>query len=162
MNTVYIQSMRAESDGTRDKESDMEYNLERFRKAQSHEYETALQEIRNGRKVSHWIWYIFPQLKELGYSSTAKYYGLDGRGEAKAYIEDDVLRGRLIEMSEALLSIDSSDPLEVMGYPDNLKLRSCMTLFAVVSPETDVFSKVLDKFFSGEKDEKTVALLRKA
>ncbi len=140
----------------------MEYNLERFRKAQSHEYETALAEIKNGRKESHWIWYIFPQLKELGYSSTAKYYGLDGRGEAEAYLKDDVLRTRLIEISEALLSLDSSDPLEVMGYPDNLKLRSSMTLFALVSPETGVFSRVLDKFYHGEKDEKTVSLLGNA
>ncbi len=140
----------------------MEYNLERFRKAQSHEYETALEEIKNGRKESHWIWYIFPQLKELGYSSTAKYYGLDGRGEAEAYLKDDVLRTRLIEISEALLSLDSSDPLEVMGYPDNLKLRSSMTLFALVSPETGVFSRVLDKFYHGEKDEKTVSLLGNA
>lgn len=140
----------------------MEYNLERFRKAQSHEYETALEEIKNGRKESHWIWYIFPQLKELGHSSTAKYYGLDGRGEAEAYLKDDVLRTRLIEISEALLSLDSSDPLEVMGYPDNLKLRSSMTLFALVSPETGVFSRVLDKFYHGEKDEKTVSLLGNA
>lgn len=140
----------------------MEYNLERFRKAQSHEYETALAEIKNGRKESHWIWYIFPQLKELGYSSTAKYYGLDGRREAEVYLKDDVLRTRLIEISEALLSLDSSDPLEVMGYPDNLKLRSSMTLFALVSPETGVFSRVLDKFYHGEKDEKTVSLLGNA
>ncbi len=140
----------------------MEYNLERFRKAQSHEYETALAEIKNGRKESHWIWYIFPQLKELGYSSTAKYYGLAGRGEAEVYLKDDVLRTRLIEISEALLSLDSSDPLEVMGYPDNLKLRSSMTLFALVSPETGVFSRVLDKFYHGEKDEKTVSLLGNA
>ncbi len=139
----------------------MKYNLERFREAQKDDYETALEEIRSGMKLTHWIWYIFPQLKELGYSSTARYYGIDGRGEAEAYLKDDVLRGRLIEISEALLSLDSSDPEEVMGYPDNLKLRSCMTLFEYIAPGIDVFGKVLEKFYSGEKDEKTIELLQK-
>lgn len=140
----------------------MTYNLERFKEAQRHDYETALAEIRNGMKLSHWIWYIFPQLKELGYSPTAKYYGIDGRGEAEAYLEDDVLRGRLIEISKALLSLDSSDPMLVMGYPDNLKLRSCMTLFDYVAPEIEVFGRVLEKFYSGEKDDRTIELLQKA
>lgn len=141
---------------------EMEYNLKRFKEAQKNDYETALEEIRSGMKQSHWIWYIFPQLRELGYSPTAKYYGIDGRGEAEAYIKDDVLRGRLIEISEALLALDCSDPLEVMGYPDNLKLRSCMTLFDYIAPEIDVFGRVLEKFYSGEKDEKTIELLQKA
>ncbi len=140
----------------------MEYNLKRFKEAQRNDYETALGEIRSGMKLSHWIWYIFPQLKELGYSPTAAAYGIDGRGEAEAYINDDVLRGRLIEISEALLSLDSSDPLVVMGYPDNLKLRSCMTLFEYVAPEIDVFGNVLDKFYSGVRDERTIELLEKA
>lgn len=140
----------------------MKYNLDRFKEAQRNDYETALEEIRNGMKLSHWIWYIFPQLKELGYSPTARYYGIDGRGEAEAYLEDDVLRGRLIEISKALLSLDSSDPMLVMGYPDNLKLRSCMTLFDYVDPEIDVFGRVLEKFYSGEKDDRTIELLQKA
>ena len=140
----------------------MEYNLERFKKAQKRDFETALSEIREGKKKSHWIWYIFPQLKELGYSSTAKYYGIEGRGEAEAYIKDVSLRERLIEISKALMSLDSSNPSEVMGYPDDLKLKSCMTLFSIVAPEIDVFGKVLDKFYSGKKDEKTVELLSEA
>lgn len=140
----------------------MDYDLEKFKKAQRHDYETALREIRNGRKRSHWIWYIFPQLKDLGFSSTAKYYGIDGRGEAEAYIKDDVLRERLIEISEALLSLNSSDALEVMGSPDNLKLRSCMTLFDYVAPEIDVFGRVLEKFYCGVKDDKTIELLQNA
>lgn len=140
----------------------MTYNLERFKEAQRNDYETALEEIRNGMKLSHWIWYIFPQLKELGYSPTARYYGIDGRGEAEAYLEDDVLRGRLIEISKTLLSLDSSDPMLVMGYPDNLKLRSCMTLFDYVAPEIEVFGRVLEKFYSGEKDDRTIELLQKA
>lgn len=139
----------------------MVYNLERFKKVQKRDFETALSEIRNGRKESHWIWYIFPQLKELGYSSTAKYYGIEGREEAESYIKDDVLKARLIEISEVLLSLDSSNPSEVMGYPDDLKLKSCMTLFSIVAPEIDVFGKVLDKFYSGRKDEKAIELLGK-
>ncbi len=153
MESVYIRNI--------DEEMTVKYNLERFREVQKNDYETALEEIRNGMKLSHWIWYIFPQLKELGYSPTAKYYGIDGRGEAEAYIKDDVLRGRLIEISEALLSLDSSDPEEVMGYPDNLKLRSCMTLFEYIAPGIDVFGKVLEKFYSGEKDNMTIKLLQK-
>ena len=140
----------------------MEYDLERFKKAQRQDYVTALSEIKNGRKESHWIWYIFPQLKELGYSSTAKYYGIESRGEAEAYIKDDLLRERLIEISEALMSLESNNPSDVMGYPDDLKLRSCMTLFNIVAPEIDVFGKVLDKFYSGRKDDRTVELLSKS
>ena len=140
----------------------MEYNLERFKEAQRQDYVTALSEIRNGRKESHWIWYIFPQLKELGYSSTAKYYGIEDRGEAEAYIKDDLLRERLIEISEALMFLESNNPSDVMGYPDNLKLRSCMTLFNIVAPEIDVFGMVLDKFYSGRKDDRTVELLSKS
>ena len=126
------------------------------------DYVTALSEIKNGRKESHWIWYIFPQLKELGYSSTAKYYGIEDRGEAEAYIKDDLLRERLIEISEALMFLESNNPTDVMGYPDDLKLRSCMTLFNIVAPEIDVFGKVLDKFYSGRTDDRTVELLSKS
>ena len=140
----------------------MEYDLERFKKAQRQDYVTALSEIKNGRKESHWIWYIFPQLKELGYSSTAKYYGIEDRGEAEAYIKDDLLRERLIEISEALMFLESNNPTDVMGYPDDLKLRSCMTLFNIVAPEIDVFGKVLDKFYSGRTDDRTVELLSKS
>ena len=126
------------------------------------DYVTALSEIKNGRKESHWIWYIFPQLKELGYSSTAKYYGIEDRGEAEAFIKDDLLRERLIEISEALMFLESNNPTDVMGYPDDLKLRSCMTLFNIVAPEIDVFGKVLDKFYSGRTDDRTVELLSKS
>lgn len=134
------------------------FNLDRFKKAQEQDYQTALCEIQNGRKESHWMWYIFPQLSELGYSRTAKYYGLS-KEEAKAYIADDLLRGRLVEISQALLNLDCSDAEEVMDYPDNFKLCSCMTLFAEIAPELDVFQNVLEKFFDGEKDEKTMKLL---
>ena len=137
-----------------------DFNLDRFKKAQSRDYATALTEIKNGRKESHWMWYIFPQLKGLGISSMAEFYGIDGLAETKAYIADDLLRGRLVEISEVLLSLPSSDAREVMGYPDDLKLKSCMTLFMEAAPELEVFGKVLEKFFGGEKDSKTVEMVK--
>lgn len=137
----------------------MEYNLERFKEAQENDYPIALEEIKNGCKISHWMWYIFPQLKDLGYSPTAKYFGIDGKDEALAYINDDNLRGRLIEISEVLLSHEDKSASEIFGYPDDLKLKSSMTLFWAVAPEIDVFEKVLEKFFKGEKDSKTLKLL---
>ena len=135
------------------------YDLERFYKAQEYDYETALLEIRNGRKESHWMWYIFPQVSGLGRSTMAEYYAIRSREEAKVYIEDPVLGKRLIEISQALLQVDSDDAEEVMGWPDNLKLRSCMTLFAEVAPEQPVFRSVLEKFYDGEMDGKTLDIL---
>lgn len=135
------------------------YDLSRFLKAQERDFETALSEIKAGHKRSHWIWYIFPQVKGLGFSSTSEYYGIDGLSEAKAYMENEILRRRLTTISEALLSLDSSDADEVMGYPDDLKLRSSMTLFAEAAPEEKVFQQVLDKFFGGEKDRQTLKLI---
>ena len=138
----------------------MKYDLQRFHKAQKIDYPIALEEIRNGQKESHWMWYIFPQLKELGYSSTAKFYGLS-KDEAKAYINDEVLKSRLIEISNVLLELKSNDATEILGYPDDLKLKSCMTLFSEIAPEVEVFDQVLQKFFSGKKDDKTLKLLGK-
>ena len=137
------------------------YDLERFYKAQEYDYETALSEIRNGRKESHWMWYIFPQITGLGRSTTAEYYAIKSKEEAKGYIEDPVLGKRLIEISQALFQIESDDAEMVMGWPDNLKLRSCMTLFAEVAPEQPVFRNVLEKFYDGEMDGKTLDILKK-
>ena len=136
----------------------MDYNLERFKKAQEKDYYRALAEIKNGRKESHWMWYIFPQLKGLGYSEISQFYGIDGMAEAKAYLKDEVLRDHLVEISEALLGLESSTAEDVMGYPDNLKLKSSMTLFAQAAPEIEVFDKVLAKFFGGERDTKTLEM----
>ena len=145
--------------------------LERFVKAQQYDYDTALREIRGGRKRSHWMWYIFPQLKGLGYSSTSQYYGIRDLDEAKAYLQHPVLGPRLVEISEALLTLDTDDASAVMGYPDNLKLHSCMTLFELAAfdlsapelylsaPELYVFSRVLEKFFAGHQDRRTRELL---
>lgn len=132
----------------------MAYDLDRFLSAQEHSYDQALAEIRSGRKCSHWMWYIFPQLKGLGMTDTANYYGIDGLEEAKVYMQHPVLGARLIEISEALLALEETDPEEIFGYPDYLKCCSCMTLFEKVS-DNPVFGAVLDKFYSGKRDQKT-------
>ena len=138
----------------------MKYDLNRFLKMQERDYAQALSEIHCGRKLSHWIWYIFPQLKGLGYSYNSQYYGLDGMGEAQAYMDNRILADHLIEISEALLSLPGNDPTAVMGYPDDLKLKSSMTLFAEAVPEFPVFQEVLDRYFQGEKDSATLKLLK--
>ncbi len=139
----------------------MEYDLQRFLDAQKDDYDTALAEIRAGHKRSHWIWYIFPQLFGLGRSFMSEFYGISNLDEAKAYMADPTLRSRLIEISQALLTLESSDPEEVMGYPDNMKLCSSMTLFREAAPEEEVFQKVLDKFYGGKEDRRTMKLLSK-
>lgn len=139
----------------------MVYNLDRFKEAQRVDYPIALEEIKSGYKKSHWMWYIFPQLKDLGYSPTAKYYGIEGKNEAIAYLADESLRSRLIEISKTLMSLEISNATEIFAYPDDMKLKSCMTLFFSVAPQIDIFEKVLEKFFAGERDEKTLELLEK-
>ena len=134
-------------------------DLERFVSAQKYDYETALKEIQSGRKRSHWMWYIFPQLRGLGRSDTAYYYGISGAEEAKAYLEHPVLGPRLVEISEALLDLEDRDAARIFGFPDDLKLRSCMTLFSAVSEEGSVFQQVLDAYYRGERDERTMQLL---
>ena len=133
--------------------------LDKFVTAQARDYETALDEIRSGRKRSHWMWYIFPQLQGLGFSSTAQYYGIRDLEQAKDYMEHPVLGPRLVEISEALLSLSTSNPTAVMGYPDDLKLCSCMTLFEIAVPEEKVFGKVIDKFYAGHRDRLTLEIL---
>ena len=137
----------------------IELTLERFRKAHEESYETALAEIRSGRKRSHWIWYIFPQIQGLGHSAVAQYYAIQSAAEANAYWNDPVLSAHLVEISSALLKLNG--PIEaIMGYPDNLKLRSCMTLFYLISGES-IFRQVLDKFYDGSMDDETEKILNK-
>ena len=136
-------------------------NLDRFKKAQEKAYETALFEIKNGHKVSHWMWYIFPQLKGLGMSAMSEFYGIDGLEEAKEYLNDEYLKNNLIEISECLLDLDDNI-INILGYPDNYKLNSCMTLFDYVSNDIDVFKKVIDKFYNGEKNIKTLEMLKRS
>jgi uncharacterized protein (DUF1810 family) len=137
----------------------MGHDLERFLKAQEADYRTALTEIRNGRKRSCWMWYIFPQIAGLGFSSTSKYYSLKDLKEAKAYLDDEILGKRLLEISGALLSLENNDATKIFGTPDDMKLCSSMTLFSRVKDADLVFQKVLDKFFDGVSDEKTIRLL---
>lgn len=133
----------------------MEQGLDRFIKAQKAFYKEALEEIRQGQKQSHWMWFIFPQIIGLGRSETAQYYSKNLQ-EAKDFLNNEVLGANLCEISEALLKVDSNDAREVMGWPDDMKLKSCMTLFLEADPQCEVFQKVLDKFFDGEKDQKTI------
>ena len=134
------------------------YDLERFLKAQVYDYDTALRELRAGQKQSHWIWYIFPQMKGLGHSYNANYYGISGREEAKAYLEHETLGARLREATETILSIEGKSIQEIMPGIDALKFKSSMTLFDLVSPG-DIFAQVIDRFFSGSRDMKTVRML---
>ena len=136
--------------------------LERFVQDQADSYVHALREIKSGRKTSHWMWYIFPQLSGLGHSQTARYYAIRDRAEAEAYLAHPVLGKRLLEISSELLKLESSDATAVMGWPDDLKLKSSMTLFSLVSREP-VFRQVLEKYFRGEEDVYTVqAISRQA
>lgn len=138
----------------------MNYDLNRFIEAQEESYTQALQEIKNGCKRTHWMWYIFPQLKGLGMSEIANYYGIDGLEEAIAYLANPYLKSNLIEISEALCSHDNLDANTILGFPDDLKLKSCMTLFNVADPSIEVFNTVLNKFYHGQKDQKTLELLQ--
>ena len=132
----------------------MEFSLDRFRSAHASYYETALQEIKAGRKQSHWMWYIFPQIQGLGHSTMAMYYEIQSKTEAVEYWNDPVLRSHMEEICQELLKMEGSIDW-IMGYPDNLKLRSCMTLFWLVTNES-IFKEVLDKFYAGSLDEFTV------
>lgn len=134
--------------------------LKRFILAQeiNHAYDKALEEIKAGRKQNHWIWYVFPQIVGLGYSSKSRYYGISSLEEATAYLENETLRNRLYEITNALMEQEGSAE-EIFGGIDAIKVRSCMTLFDLVSPD-DVFSKVLEKFYEGSKCERTISIVK--
>lgn len=139
----------------------MEYNLQRFIDAQKYSYKTALNEMKAGQKCSHWIWYIFPQMKGLGKSYNATIFAISGREEAIAYMENDLLRSRLLEITEVLLKNPSKDSRYVMGSSiDSQKLKSSMTLFSEVCPQYEIFQSVLDKYFQGRKDRRTMQILK--
>ena len=135
------------------------YDLERFIEAQEQVYDQALREIKGGEKRSHWIWYVFPQLKGLGYSEIANKYGISSLDEAKAYMEHPILSSRLIEITEALLALRECDPVAVLGGIDAMKLRSSLTLFALISEPDSVFHRALAKLYHGERDNRTLELL---
>lgn len=137
------------------------YNLERFVTAQKGIYFTALQELQRGRKDSHWMWFIFPQVKGLGRSAASEYYGISGLDEATAYMEHPVLGPRLTECAWALLQHKDKTASEIMGHIDAMKLRSSMTLFREAAPENPLFDAVLNAFYNGEPDHRTQMLLRR-
>lgn len=137
------------------------YDLDRFVNAQDTElctYAEALNEIREGHKRGHWIWYVFPQIKGLGHSYKSEYYGISSKEEAKAYLEHPTLGNRLSDITQALLDCSNPSAFNILGFPDVLKVQSCMTLFDMVAPN-DIFSNVLDKYYEGKRCEKTIRRL---
>ena len=134
--------------------------LERYLKAHELDYEKALTEIKNGHKETHWIWYIFPQLKYLGSSEKSIYYSIDSLEEAREYLNNDILRNHLMEILEVLLNLSNDNIIEIMGCPDNLKLRSCLTLFLYLEPDNILLKKVLQKYYCGILDQNTLNLIK--
>ena len=135
------------------------YDLERFVAAQNPVWDRVRAELGRGRKASHWMWFVFPQLAGLGSSSTARAYAVSGLDEAQAYLAHPVLGPRLREAAELAAAVEARTASEVFGYPDDLKLRSSMTLFARAAPQDPVFTAVLDRYFGGDPDPRTLELL---
>ena len=133
--------------------------LDRFIRAQEYNYSDALKEIKNGKKISHWMWYVFPQIKGLGKSDTAKWYAIKDLQEAKDYLNNEILSNRLEQVCKALLDLDCNDAYKIFGSPDDMKLKSSMTLFEIAAPENKIFKRVLDKYFNGERDQKTIEII---
>ena len=127
------------------------FNLQRFIDAQSNSYERALSEIKSGRKTSHWMWYIFPQYRDLGRSSISIKYAVNSKEEAISYLKDPILSFRVLEITKALLLIENKSAYDILGKPDDLKLKSSMTLFAAIQTENDLFNLVLEKYFEGNR-----------
>lgn len=138
-----------------------EDNLNRFIQAQEVSYPVALAEIQKGRKQSHWMWFIFPQIRGLGFSETTKFYAIQDMPEAQAFLEHPVLGKRLVRICQELLNLEGNNANKIMGSPDDLKLKSSMTLFASLPNPHPVFALVLDKFFGGTKDVKTLQIISK-
>ena len=137
------------------------FDLKRFVRAQESDYKRALAEIAAGRKRSHWMWYIFPQFAGLGLSSTSQYYAIGTLDEARAYLAHPTLGPRLIECAEATLTVKDRSAHDIFGSPDDMKLQSSVTLFSLVLPENPVFHRVLEKYFEGKRDERTLDLVGK-
>jgi uncharacterized protein (DUF1810 family) len=145
--------------GPHDREPSDPHHLSRFVQAQQDVYIQALSEIRRGDKQSHWMWFIFPQFDGLGHSSTSRHFAIKSLAEARAYLAHSILGPRLNECAQAALAVQNRSAFEIFGSPDDLKLRSSATLFAEVSPPGSIFHQLLDKFFHGEPDEKTLRFL---
>ncbi len=137
------------------------FDLDRFISAQASIYGHALTELQGGRKRTHWMWFIFPQIEGLGHSETTMHYAIKSIDEARAYLKHPVLGSRLTECAEAVLAVEGRTASEIFPYPDDLKLKSSMTLFAAVADPESVFVRVLDKYFAGKRDERTLQLLKR-
>ena len=135
------------------------FELSRFLKGQDRVYDRVLSELRSGRKRTHWMWFVFPQIEGLGYSSTTQYYSIKSKEEARQYLNHPLLGKRLRECAESILALEGLSASRIFGYPDDLKLKSSMTLFTSVVEPQSVFSRVLEKYFQGNRDERTLALL---
>ena len=135
------------------------YHLERFLDAQKGIYERVLEELRRGQKSSHWMWFIFPQVRGLGHTETSIFFAISGLPEAKAYLAHPVLGARLIECCELLLKVESKSASQIFGFPDDLKLKSSMTLFAQADNQGTLFKDVLAQYFEGKPDRRTLELL---
>ena len=139
----------------------MKDTIDRFIKIQKKDFKIALKEIKNGYKESHWMWYIFPQIKGLGKSDIAEYYSIKNIEEAKEYLNNNYLKDNLEEICNELLKLESDNAEEIFGFPDNLKLKSSMTLFDYVEPNNTIYKQVLNKFYDGESDRKTIEIIDK-
>ena len=149
--------MKKKSDGAGREDP---FDLGRFLKAQAGIYDRVVAELRGGRKRTHWMWFIFPQIDGLGHSATSKYYAVKSIEEAREYLKHPVLGSRLLECTEAVFAIEGRGVSEIFNYPDDLKLKSSMTLFASVAEPGNVFARVLEKYFQGMQDTRTLRLLQ--
>lgn len=136
------------------------FNLSRFLDAQTNIYEIALNEIKRGEKLSHWMWFIFPQYKGLGYSSTTQKYAITCLEEASKYFNHPILGRRLIEITNAFLKIENKSAYEILGDPDYLKMKSCMTLFKTIQNESEIFAQVINKYYSGSECSRTISQIK--
>lgn len=141
------------------RKQDDPFDLTRFTKAQDTIYDVAIWELKNGRKRSHWMWFIFPQIDGLAHSATSKFYAVKSLKEARAYLNHPVLGERLNECAATVFAVEGRSVSEIFGYPDDLKLKSSLTLFASVSDAQSIFVLLLDKYFDGERDLRTLTIL---
>ncbi len=137
------------------------FDLKRFTSAQESVYDSVLAELKSGRKRTHWMWFVFPQVDGLGYSSTTKYYSIKSMEEARQYLDHPVLGKRLVECAEAVFTVEGRTISQIFGYPDDLKFKSSMTLFACAADPHSIFDRVLEKYFNGDRDVMTLQLLEK-
>lgn len=146
-------------DAGNDRLMDDPYDLSRFVEAQAKDYQAALAELHAGEKRTHWMWYVFPQIAGLGHSPMSARYAIQNADEARAYLSHPTLGPRLVQCAETVLSAENRTATQIMGSPDDLKLRSCATLFDFVSEEGSAFKRILDKYYGGERDPRTLELL---